>query len=330
MTNTSLSVLGVLLGMVVGSLSAGDPAFARDRPGTPDQVEAYDCSAPGKAQICVNFRNTAKEDVWLEVESNPTWSSLKGKVICERSQDNRRCWRGTNHPRKYADLTWEASSNSPFRDQLWMFRLQDVAYDTQYCFRLRTRRVDNDVVSEILSASACGRTRKAPPLVTPRAAISVKFLGTQWLSNPRRQIPEKLLILAPRNAGYTLSVNDQPSRGTPDDPEGFIVPIKEGMDQVKIQLCQSMGSARACDEKIVSVSKQEVAQGQEKIDRPGGDYLNFQADAVKECEAACGRNSMCRAWTWVKPGVQGTKAVCYLKKEVPKPVAADCCTSGVK
>jgi hypothetical protein len=66
------------------------------------------------------------------------------------------------------------------------------------------------------------------------------------------------------------------------------------------------------------------------VDLPGGDYLNFSVVNATECEAACNRNGLCRAWTWVKPGVQGPKAQCYLKNAVPKDVVSNCCMSGIK
>lgn len=74
-------------------------------------------------------------------------------------------------------------------------------------------------------------------------------------------------------------------------------------------------------------------------DRPGGDlgapielefkqgsFLTFEA----ECEGLCKQNARCKAWTMVKPGVQGQKARCWLKGSVPRAVANKCCSSGVK
>ena len=37
---------------------------------------------------------------------------------------------------------------------------------------------------------------------------------------------------------------------------------------------------------------------------------------------------MCKAWTWVDPGVQNAKAMCWLKNSVPAPVANLHATSG--
>jgi hypothetical protein len=68
------------------------------------------------------------------------------------------------------------------------------------------------------------------------------------------------------------------------------------------------------------------------VDRPGSDYSAFdlpQADAGA-CRTACANDGACRAYTYVRPGVQGANARCYLKNAVPRPVPRDCCTSGVK
>jgi hypothetical protein len=80
------------------------------------------------------------------------------------------------------------------------------------------------------------------------------------------------------------------------------------------------------------------AQGQgfsRSIDRPGGDYRNFDiqgaGDAGAEaCRAVCNRENRCRAWTFVKAGIQGASARCWLKSTVPSGRANPCCTSGVK
>ncbi len=68
------------------------------------------------------------------------------------------------------------------------------------------------------------------------------------------------------------------------------------------------------------------------INRPGSDYKNYelsQADPA-QCRNDCANDPNCRAFTYVKPTVQGTNAHCWLKNSVPEPVASDCCLSGVK
>lgn len=51
--------------------------------------------------------------------------------------------------------------------------------------------------------------------------------------------------------------------------------------------------------------------------------------AVQQCEDACENNPQCRAFTYVRPGVQGPHGVCYLKGGIPPATANPCCTSGV-
>jgi PAN domain len=77
----------------------------------------------------------------------------------------------------------------------------------------------------------------------------------------------------------------------------------------------------------------EYVRMEPDTDRPGRDYRNFEMirDARPEaCQAECVNDAKCRALTYVKPGIQGRYARCWLKEEVPKPVADRCCISGIK
>lgn len=74
------------------------------------------------------------------------------------------------------------------------------------------------------------------------------------------------------------------------------------------------------------------------IDRPGSDYKNFDLQPpapgtfggpIDVCRISCERDDACKAWTFVKVGVQGPKARCWLKNAIPGKVANSCCTSGV-
>lgn len=55
------------------------------------------------------------------------------------------------------------------------------------------------------------------------------------------------------------------------------------------------------------------------VDRRGGDYRSFDLtfDAPGLCAGQCAQEGQCRAWTYVKPGVQGPRARCWLKNVVP-------------
>ena len=67
-------------------------------------------------------------------------------------------------------------------------------------------------------------------------------------------------------------------------------------------------------------------------DRPGMDYNSFDLAAANPtlCEQACNADPNCRAFTYVKPGVQGANARCWLKNDIPAATPSDCCVSGVK
>jgi len=62
------------------------------------------------------------------------------------------------------------------------------------------------------------------------------------------------------------------------------------------------------------------------------DYKSFDLPAPRPelCRDACWRDGSCRAFTYVRPGVQGPNARCALKSSVPPARPADCCLSGVK
>ena len=80
------------------------------------------------------------------------------------------------------------------------------------------------------------------------------------------------------------------------------------------------------------------AQG---IDIPGSDYRsvvmnrnlampNNPGDTPNACQNLCVIEERCKAWTWVKPGIQGPTAMCWLKAAVPGPVQNPNTVSGIK
>jgi len=69
------------------------------------------------------------------------------------------------------------------------------------------------------------------------------------------------------------------------------------------------------------------------VDRPGLDYnnFNFRPEALPyDCQNACLSDGNCRAWTFVRAGVQGPFPRCWLKSAVPDARGNTCCTSGVR
>jgi hypothetical protein len=77
------------------------------------------------------------------------------------------------------------------------------------------------------------------------------------------------------------------------------------------------------------------------IDLPGKDYQsvvlnrnlampNNPGDTPTACRNICAIEERCKAWTYVKPGIQGKNAMCWLKNEIPPRVANPNTASGIK
>jgi hypothetical protein len=65
--------------------------------------------------------------------------------------------------------------------------------------------------------------------------------------------------------------------------------------------------------------------------RPGDDYASFDL-AVPDpqaCADACREDEKCTAFTYVKPGIQGEQARCWLKSGIPDAHPDACCVSGI-
>ena len=65
-------------------------------------------------------------------------------------------------------------------------------------------------------------------------------------------------------------------------------------------------------------------------DRPGGDYSRFGSNTWEACAEACQNDAKCRAFTWMKPGVQAQSGVCWLKSSTPGGYSNTNTVSGIK
>jgi hypothetical protein len=70
------------------------------------------------------------------------------------------------------------------------------------------------------------------------------------------------------------------------------------------------------------------AFAEDGINLPGDDYSDFSAPTLNSCRDTCAGESECRAYTWVKPGIQGASGHCWLKSALPARVKDTCCISG--
>jgi hypothetical protein len=71
---------------------------------------------------------------------------------------------------------------------------------------------------------------------------------------------------------------------------------------------------------------------QSGYDRPGGDYAHAPVPngdpAV--CALRCEHDRSCRSWSFSYPTASGGPAMCWLKRDVKRPVQSSCCVSGVR
>ena len=84
---------------------------------------------------------------------------------------------------------------------------------------------------------------------------------------------------------------------------------------------------------IVSVTVQGTALADtilENTNLPGNDYSNMEIGLPDDCRSACLKDGKCEAWTFVKPGIQGRRAHCWLKDRVPRAQQSSCCKSGTR
>lgn len=75
--------------------------------------------------------------------------------------------------------------------------------------------------------------------------------------------------------------------------------------------------------------EREMATG---VNIPGGDIASgaLQVPDPGLCRQACDQNSQCLAWTFVKPGIQGAQAMCWLKGTIGQSQRDPNTISGVK
>jgi len=68
----------------------------------------------------------------------------------------------------------------------------------------------------------------------------------------------------------------------------------------------------------------------ENTNLPGNDYSNMEVGGSDECRSTCLKDRKCEAWTFVKRGIQGRSAHCWLKDRVPRAEQSSCCKSGTR
>jgi hypothetical protein len=67
-------------------------------------------------------------------------------------------------------------------------------------------------------------------------------------------------------------------------------------------------------------------------DMTGFDYRHFELPKPRPrlCQEACFNDEACRAWTFLREGLLGPLAICWIKSGTPVPRPDSCCVSGLK
>lgn len=213
---TAVKTVMTALTMICGAFAAS-AVVARDRPGTPTDVRAWEChdQRSQAMHVCVEFRNTADERVnfWIEWKVNGSPMNLYEQwTDCIPSS-----MQGYYCLNKYKNV-WNPGAQPDQTEHPFAFRVRDLEYGTEYCFRLMAVR-DDQVISELWSGWACVTTPPLPAKPMPPEAPRVTLLeGSSGAGRIGDDIPDSLLI------EWRSS-----SRGGPD-PRSFEVQALDGFD----------------------------------------------------------------------------------------------------
>jgi hypothetical protein len=85
-----------------------------------------------------------------------------------------------------------------------------------------------------------------------------------------------------------------------------------------------------CDSGVRHSIPPGYVRAEDKINRPGSDFSDFRMDTWEACQSACGGNSACISWSYLRPGGQRAAGHCWLKNGVAPPVPDANFVSGVK
>jgi hypothetical protein len=86
---------------------------------------------------------------------------------------------------------------------------------------------------------------------------------------------------------------------------------------------------------VPNLGMAQTSTFEQSIDRPGSDYHNFSMSnpdvrtGATACRNECLKDQRCRAWSYVKVGIQGPMARCWMKQAAPSSARNQCCISGV-
>jgi hypothetical protein len=228
------------------------PAIARDRPGTPNQPFAWTCtpqSSMAKPHLCFTFVNTAGHDkVHFEIEMN-AMPLAPQRQQCVRSDDSD----------PTGCIVGDGGNGSGLEGNIkYGIDVPDLEFDGRYCFKVRTRRADDQVVSELWSAAACAQTR-SKPVAPGKPNVGVQF----FVSEIRVPLPTDTSGNSP-NLRLKIANRDSSEANFPAKSGGsgssryYSYELHQNEDQIPIEVCAENISGRQCAEIVVSAKQGKV------------------------------------------------------------------------
>jgi hypothetical protein len=105
--------------------------------------------------------------------------------------------------------------------------------------------------------------------------------------------------------------------------------IRDRIEAIK-KAQQGSASATPSPSSPTPPTQPSAQRAEQNVNRLGRDYRHFEVpiERYQSCVEACEADGRCKAYTYVRAGVQGPRGVCWLKDSVPAKSANRCCVSG--
>jgi hypothetical protein len=277
--------------LVLSGLGIGQPAEARDRPGTPNKQVLYLCDYPAPnfpPVLCAQFNNTTEDVVYIETWTTrngqpfplyPSTFTCKGINLHETKTSHGDYFAPAGEICYSPTAKYGRKPNDP--DFVYYLQTPPLDWGTQYCMRFRARRVSDGVVSANWSDYACTTVPPKPAFPTP-PVFTVSFSGSQMLGQSTNNaakpgstaqvIPSKLIVTPSGGAGvalYQLTLNGgqmQQWTGPGGVPHTYDAP---GTSPTNVlQLCAYNASGHRCSQQTINMLAQGVVPVTYGVSRP--------------------------------------------------------------
>jgi Glycosyl hydrolases family 32 N-terminal domain/PAN domain/Glycosyl hydrolases family 32 C terminal len=148
-------------------------------------------------------------------------------------------------------------------------------------------------------------------------------------------LQEHVRLVAARQSSSSSLRDNHPSPSSSFPPHLWDLPaVTYGV------FVQGNGSASSANALRVSITHSFPTSPENNTDRPGGDYRDYGLNAtdgddynIANCSAQCALESLCAAWTYVRPGGPGAPEWpvprCSLKSSIPATNPNVWCVSGL-